>query len=230
MGLCDYLPPPPPHANACNDPLFTSQWHLERIKAPDAWSYATGGTLSSIAIVDDGLQYTHGDLRVDVGRSFGWNASTGKRLSTAHANNALHGTATAGVATAIRDNLRGGCGVAWGAALIGVRLLTHGASPADNVFMSESFASSLSELATLGNVIVSNSWGPPDDGRVDGPVHRDLYSEVDVAMRSFYTTARNGLGGIIVFANGNGNHELWEYDDVAAAWPGDQYLLRAMHL
>ena len=85
---CDYFPPPPPHPNACNDPLFTSQWHLDRIHAPDAWSYATGGTLSSIAIVDDGLQYTHGDLNVDVERSFGWNSSTGMRLSTAHAHDA----------------------------------------------------------------------------------------------------------------------------------------------
>lgn len=216
---CDYLPPPPPHPNACNDPLFTSQWHLDRIHAPDAWSYAAGGTLSSIAIVDDGLQYTHGDLRVDVERSFGWNSSTGMRLTTAHANDALHGTATAGVATAIRDNLRGGCGVAWGAALIGVRLLTHGASPADNVFMSESFASSLSELATLGNVVVSNSWGPPDDGRVDGPVHREFYSEVDAAMHSFYTTARNGLGGILVFANGNGGLFDNSNDDGFASHP-----------
>ena len=216
---CEYLPPPPPHQNACNDPLFTTQWHLERIRAPDAWSYTTGGTLSSIAIVDDGLQYTHGDLRVDVGRSFGWNASTGRRLSTAHSSNAIHGTATAGVATAIRDNLRGGCGVAWDATLIGVRLLTHGASPADNVFMSESFVSSLSELATLGNVIVSNSWGPPDDGRVDGPMHRDLYSEVDAAMHSFYNSARNGLGGILVFANGNGGRFDNSNDDGFASHP-----------
>lgn len=216
---CEYYPPPPPHVNACNDPLFTSQWHLQRIHAPDAWSYATGGTLSSIAIVDDGLQYTHGDLRVDAERSFGWNASTGLRLNTAHASDARHGTATAGVATAIRDNLNGGCGVAWGAALIGVRLLTHGASPADNVFMSESFASSLTELATLGNVIVSNSWGPPDDGRVDGPVHRDLYAEVDRAMHSFYTDARNGLGGILVFANGNGGLFDNSNDDGFASHP-----------
>lgn len=215
---CDHLPPPPPHPNACNDPLFASQWHLDRINAPDAW-YAGGGALSSIAIVDDGLQYTHGDLSVDVQRSFGWNSSTGMRLSTAHANEALHGTATAGVATAIRDNLRGGCGVAWGAALIGVRLLTHGASPADNVFMSESFASSLSELSTLDNVVVSNSWGPPDDGRVDGPVHRDLYSEVDAAMHSFYATARNGLGGILIFANGNGGLYDNSNDDGFASHP-----------
>lgn len=216
---CDYSPPPPPHSNACNDPLFTFQWHLERIFAPDAWSYSAGGALSSIAIVDDGIQYTHGDLRVDVERSFGYDASTGQRHSTAHASSAIHGTATAGVATAIRDNLRGGCGVAWGAALIGVRLLNHGASPADNVFTSASFASSLSELATLGNVIVSNSWGPPDDGRVDGPVHRDFYSEVDLAMRSFYATARNGLGGIIVFANGNGGRFDNSNDDGFASHP-----------
>lgn len=216
---CEYSPPPPPHPNACNDPLFASQWHLERIRAPGAWAYATGETLTSIAIVDDGLQYTHGDLNVDVARSFGWNGSTGRRLDTAHAMNALHGTATAGVAAAIRDNLRGGCGVASNAALIGVRLLSHGSSAADNVFTSDSFATSLAELSTFGNVVVSNSWGPADDGRVDGPMHRDLYSEVDGAMRSFYATARGGLGGIIVFANGNGGRFDNSNDDGFASHP-----------
>ena len=217
--MCEYFSPPPPHPRACDDPLFTTQWHLERIHAPDAWAYATGGTQSSIAIVDDGLQYTHGDLRVDVERSFGWNAITGERINTAHASDAIHGTATAGVATAIRDNLRGGCGVAWDSTLIGIRLLTHGTSPAENVFTSASFANSLSELALLGNVIVSNSWGPPDDGRIDGPMHRDIYSEVDGAMRSFYVSARGGLGGIIVFANGNGGRFDNSNDDGFASHP-----------
>lgn len=199
---CVYSPPPPPHAYACNDPLFASQWHLNRVDVPDAWSRGSGGATTSVVIMDDGLQYSHDDLRVDRARSFGWDTTSGKRLSTADAPDAMHGTASAGVAVAVRDNLRGGCGVAWGATLIGVRLLNHGSSPADNVFLSDSFAQSLRELSNVS--VISNSWGPPDDGRIDGPTHRDLYAEVEQAMRDFYSNARNGKGGILVFANGNG--------------------------
>lgn len=178
------------------------------------------GSGSAIAIVDDGIQYTHGDLNIDTERSFGWNVSTGERIATAHSGNALHGTATAGVASAIRDNMRGGCGVAWGSTLIGVRLLSNDiSSTANSVFMGESFVQSLTELSSIDNVVVSNSWGPPDDGRVDGPMHQGLYSNVDDAMRMFYTSARGGLGGIIVFANGNGGPYDNANDDGFASHP-----------
>lgn len=213
---CDHSPPPPPHAEACDDPLFPMQWHLPRIRAPEAWAYAHE-TSSTIVIVDDGIQHTHHDLSVDVDRSFGWNATTGKRLNTSHSDDSVHGTATAGVAAAMRDNGKGGCGVAFSSSLVGVRLLSH--NRGGSAFLSDSFASTLSELTNMENAVVSNSWGPPDDGRVDGPGHRSLYNDVDNAMRAFHIHGRGGHGGILLFANGNGGKYDNSNDDGFASHP-----------
>jgi arylsulfatase A-like enzyme len=46
----------------------------------------------------------------------------------------------------------------------------------------------------------------------------DLYQLEDISLpRPSHVPANSSA---VVFANGNGNHELWEYDDVAAGWPG----------
>jgi len=53
-----------------NDPRFSNQWHLPKIKAPEAWDMfdIAGGSLPGdraivLASVDTGVQYTHPDLR-----------------------------------------------------------------------------------------------------------------------------------------------------------------------
>ena len=52
--------------------------------------------------------------------------------------------------------------------------------------------------------VLSNSWGPPDDGRVDGPGLRRWYNRVDIALTEFGSRGRGGKGGVVVFAAGNG--------------------------
>jgi hypothetical protein len=52
----------------------------------------------------------------------------------------------------------------------------------------------------------------------------DMYTLEDISLPTpSHPPAGLGNSSALVFANGNGNHELWEYDDVAAGWPGDQY-------
>ena len=69
-----------------NDPLFADQWHLKNTGQPGrdnvpgkvgedlnvmrAWNYATG-TGIQIAVIDDGLDINHEDLRVVPGKSWG---------------------------------------------------------------------------------------------------------------------------------------------------------------
>ncbi|MEZ4960682.1 MAG: S8 family serine peptidase [Saprospiraceae bacterium] len=45
-----------------NDPMVGQQWHLEKIKAFDAWDIEQGDTSVLIAIVDTGVDYNHPDL------------------------------------------------------------------------------------------------------------------------------------------------------------------------
>jgi subtilisin family serine protease len=45
-----------------NDESYSSQWHLPRIEAPEAWDIETGNSNIVVAILDTGVRYFHKDL------------------------------------------------------------------------------------------------------------------------------------------------------------------------
>ena len=200
---CTGPPPPPPSLNSCTDPLYTNQWHLSVINAEHAWNF-TRGVSSSVVVIDDGVQYAHPDLHVDTTRSFGWNVQTGAMIKSADYSLSVHGTASAGVSTARRDNGIGGCGVAPDSKLVAVRLLNSAETSGDPYIADDIFVKTLQAFHGDEKTVLSNSWGPPDDGRVDGPGLRRWYNRVDIALTEFGSRGRGGKGGVVVFAAGNG--------------------------
>src|SRR5689334_2495718 len=54
-----------------DDPAFSSQWNLGAISAIDAWATTTGSTNVVIAIIDNGVDYTHPDLMANMWRNPG---------------------------------------------------------------------------------------------------------------------------------------------------------------
>lgn len=91
-----------------NDLYYSSQWHLPKISAPEAWGITTGSNDEPIAIIDSGVDLTHPDLinKLIPGYNFlSENTDTHDVLG--------HGTAVAGVAAALSNNLEGVSGVAW---------------------------------------------------------------------------------------------------------------------
>lgn len=49
-----------------NDPRFSSQWGMSKIRAPGAWDVSVGSTLPVVAVIDSGVQYTHPDLQPNI--------------------------------------------------------------------------------------------------------------------------------------------------------------------
>jgi thermitase len=91
-----------------NDPRYPSQWHLPKISAPGGWDVDAGSPGEPIAIIDSGVDPTHPDLaaKLTVGYNFlAGNTDTHDVLG--------HGTAVAGTAAAMSNNLEGVAGVAW---------------------------------------------------------------------------------------------------------------------
>ena len=91
-----------------DDPYYSSQWHLPKISAPEAWDLTGTSTGTTIAVVDSGVDPDHPDL---VGKIVpGYNFVVGNDDT----HDVLgHGTSVAGTAAAAADNAAGVAGVSW---------------------------------------------------------------------------------------------------------------------
>ena len=119
--------------NTPDDPLYSTQWDMEMIQAPDVWEITTGGVTPLgdtivIAVVEGG-DYTHEDLidnlwinhhEIDndgidndgngyIDDKFGWNATD----ENDDLVDRVHSTKVAGIVGASGDNDKGITGVNW---------------------------------------------------------------------------------------------------------------------
>ena len=186
---------------APNDPLFSQQWHLNNsgqnggtpgadIRAAQAWDISRGGAGVVIAVIDDGVDIDHEDLRGKVVAPR--DAADGDSDPRPSGDDA-HGTAVAGVATAIANNARGVSGVAPLCRLMPIRLLVIAG------FTAEQEASAFVWAADHGADVINCSYGAPDDGQAH-PLDDTVRDGIDYAT----DTGRNRLGCVIVFSAGNG--------------------------
>lgn len=180
-----------------NDARFADQWHLQNsgqlsgvpgadVNITPAWARVDGAGVT-LAVVDDGLEIGHEDLSANINSALNWDFVDNDKNPTA----GDHGTSAAGIAAAVGGNAIGVSGAAPKATLVGIRLLgaNTDANEADALVRSKNIIS-----------IYSNSWGPADDLRLEGPAPLTL-----AAMKSAVKSGRNGKGNIYVWAGGNGN-------------------------
>ncbi|PIA18556.1 hypothetical protein COEREDRAFT_79604 [Coemansia reversa NRRL 1564] len=180
------------------DPLYNKQWHLVNtqevghdINVTGVWHQGVTGAGVTVALIDDGLDYSSEDLleNFDFRGSYDFNDKT--KLPTPRLEDDYHGTRCAGQIAAVRNDVCG-VGVAYGAKVAGIRMLSREVTDQD-------------EVAALNygmdtNWIYSCSWGPNDDGstvQAPGKVIED-------AFINGVENGRGGLGSVFVFATGNG--------------------------
>ena len=185
-----------------NDPLFPQQWHLLNVGQGGAtpgidigvsgvWDTRRGAGIV-IGVVDDGLQVTHPDLAPNVNLNLGWDFNFNDPDPSPDSASDRHGTAVAGLAAARGNNNLGVTGVAYEAALAGLRLL--GAPDTD----AQDAAAMLHSNAVIQ--IKNNSWGAADGyGDLEGPGPLMI-----AALEQGTSAGRGGKGTVYVFAGGNG--------------------------
>lgn len=115
-----------PHAITPNDPSFSSEWHLTRIDAPNAWPVSTG-TGVVVAVADTGVDSTHPDLSPRIVP--GWNV-VDNNSNTADVYG--HGTKVAGTIAAASNNGIGVASIAWDARIMPVRISLPNGSAYDS--------------------------------------------------------------------------------------------------
>ena len=193
-----------------NDKLYKKQWNLNPlnlifstpnipfldINVESAWDSVTGQGIT-IAIVDDGLQVKHPDLKAHVATKFeglNLNLNGGRSNNPNPKKNNYHGTACAGMAAAVGNNEKGVAGVAFNAKLAGIRLIARQFTDIQAAFALSWQRDKIS--------IYSNSWGPLDGGiNLDESLPEELTLN---AIQQGVTTGRNGRGNLFFWAAGNG--------------------------
>ncbi|MBI4060902.1 MAG: S8 family serine peptidase [Elusimicrobia bacterium] len=109
-----------------SDPLFSSQYHFEKISAAAGWEFETGGSSrATVAVIDTGIEGTHPDLQAKLAGLTHKNcldncadeAAGGAAVAACE-----HGTEVAGFAAAATDNGTMVSGVSWGARLLSMRV------------------------------------------------------------------------------------------------------------
>jgi len=223
-----YRPQGQPEIRTGADPLKPQQWHLKnlgsiegkrytRIKAgqdlnvENAWNSGLNGDGIRVAVVDDGLDMTHPDLRpniVDGSHNYRRQSLGENRYSNRIAGHKdwpvpcteddSHGTSVAGIIAARDYNGIGGTGIAPRASLVGYNLLAFG----DERNILDALSRDIDK-----NHISNNSWGPNDDGQLNKPASG--WTAFNDALAKGLNKGRNGLGVLYVFSGGNG---AWEGD------------------
>lgn len=153
---------------APNDPLFASQYHFNKIDAPAAWEFEVGTScLTTIAIIDTGVEGTHPDLQTKLAgltQRECVTAGCAPEAGGAAAAACEHGTEVAGLAAAATDNGSQVAGLSWGSQLLSMRVFSTADCESDcgdkgSQSCATSDARIVDALAFLGNLQNTAAYG-----------------------------------------------------------------------
>jgi kexin len=203
----DSIPDATPSAfpsDASNDPQMTGQWYLFNssipgtdVNATNLWGLGIKGGCSKVAVVDDGVDTAHEDLKDNLREtSLNYNYSGQKSPPTDpshYYSNSFHGTCVAGIIGARDNNSIGIRGVSPRAVLVGRNLLEGTVSDADQ----QDAMSRGKESIWISN----NSWGATDGtGTFSSPS-----IPWQTGIEDGLSGGRNSKGIIFLWAAGNGS-------------------------
>lgn len=238
-----------------NDPALKDQWNYKNtgdkniatgayagadINVENVWKEITAGDPSIIvAVVDEGVKYTHPDLAAnmwtnpkesangndDDGNGYiddihGFNFVKNGPISWASEQDSGHGTHCAGIVAAVNNNAEGICGVAGGSGNgDGVRIMSCQIFDNNTGGTSKIVANAIKYAADNGASIISCSFGYPSGRFKSDAAYKTGNSgnnalEYD-AIRYFEAASNNPVldGNIAIFASGNDSQGY-------AAYPG----------
>lgn len=173
---------------ASGDPLLTQQYATKITKAVDAWNLQIGDPSIKIAILDEGVDTSHEDLKTAIVGSYdGTENDSFQEPNTWDA----HGTACSGLAAGVPNNGMGIRGIGGGCSLLAIRIASSPAQGKDWVTSNSIISRSIDWAWQNGADVLSNSWSATPS------------TSVLNAFERARTQGRSGKGCVIVIAAGN---------------------------
>lgn len=237
-----YTPSPVTKADGAsfNDPSLKDQWHYINtgdksvastayagadINVKDVWDLVTGDPSIIVAVVDEGVKYSHPDLidnmwvnkkeiagnGVDDDKNgyvddvYGYNFRTDGPITWTNEGDSGHGTHIAGTIAAVNNNGKGVVGIAGGSGNNdGVKIMSCQIHAGKNASSGSVSVKAIRYAADMGASILQCSWGYPGIYKNDGD-YKKLYPLEFDAIQYFEKTKNNDVldGGIAIFASGN---------------------------
>lgn len=184
-----------------NDPLESSQWHLNNLLSPGMDLNLAGvtafGSGVRVALLDQAVDIWHPDLAPNHLFGLSWSYVKGSTdPSPLTGSDDAHGTAVAGVLAAARNNSIGGRGVA-----PDTRFMVY--DVIDNP-TSTYLANAVARAQANGAQVVNNSWGPVTPHYTDSTAHVLWADQVRQAARN----GRDGKGLVFFMAAGNEGNSI----------------------
>lgn len=100
-----------------NDQYYSSEWHLEKISAPEAWDISKGDSNVIIAVLDSGVDPNHPDLSSKLLQGYNFYDNNYNTTDVYG-----HGTKVAGVAAALTNNVIGVSSIGWQCSILPLRV------------------------------------------------------------------------------------------------------------
>ena len=191
---------------AFNDPLYASQWYHTTLESEVLFELTHGTSDVRVAVIDSAIELSHPDLAgalvapLDVYQGDD-DPSPEPGDYCIDAPEALcddHGTAVTGVIAARANNNIGVVGFCAQCTVIPIRLIGEYIAPLSADI--EAFEHAIAQDAW----VINNSWGYAEAI----PVSDTLREVIDRAN----SEPRNGKGAVVVFAAGNDNREIEEFE------------------